>query len=92
MKQSKTLLAWWKRKFGYSSNDERYLTATLTQVLEDMADELAMEFRQEFETGNESTTKFLKKRAVDPGYDEKEAQRLANQLNAWLKSDDGIPK
>ena len=33
--QKRDLVSWWKRHYGYSKNDPRYLTATITQMEDD---------------------------------------------------------
>ena len=58
----------------------------MTQVLEDALEDTAIDFIRDYEQYDESTKRFLKKRAVDPTFDAKEKQRLENGLRAFLKS------
>ena len=88
VKQLNSLVIWWKRKYGYSSNDERYLTATLTQILEDAVENEGINYIREFESGDEGTKKFVKRRTLNPEYDHEEQKRLANMLNSFLATDD----
>jgi TRAP-type C4-dicarboxylate transport system substrate-binding protein len=62
------------------------LTATLTQVLEDAVEELGIRYIQEFESLDDETNEFLKKRALKPNYDEKEKERLAKMLNKMVRA------
>lgn len=80
VKQAKTIIGWWKRKYGYSGNDPRFLSASFTQILEDAVEDKAFEYIREFESYDPETNEFLKRRALDPQADEKEAERLAEQL------------
>ena len=56
----------------------------MSQILEDAAEEQAINFMQEFESHDEETNKFMKQREVDPKADEKESKKLADQINRAL--------
>ena len=86
IKRAKTIAAWWKRKYGYSANDPRLLSATFTQMLTDAVEDRAFDYIQEFEGFDTETNEFLKRRILDPQADEKEAERLAEQLNKAMKA------
>jgi len=59
---------WWKKKYGYSSNDERYLTATEAQIFNDYLDHRAERYLEEIGSGT-VVEEMLKSKAVDPNYD-----------------------
>src|SRR3990167_3924308 len=82
--QCKGLIVWWKRRFGLSSNDPRFLTATMTQILEDAVEEMGIRYIEDFEIYDAETNEFLRRRAVDPNYDETEKERLARGINRLL--------
>lgn len=69
---------WWKRHYGYSSNDERYLNATDSQILDDYLDYKIMNYREKF------PDKFIegtaKARAVNPNYDQQTNEAFKEAL------------
>ena len=60
----------------------------MTDILEDALEEQAIQFIHEFEMADEETNRFAKDRLIDPQADEREKQKLADQLNAALGTDE----
>jgi len=79
--RAKTYISVWKRKYGYSSNDSRYLTATYTQILRDLLEDNVYEYLYKYERFDDDTNEFVKKRELDPEHDRKEAEELTKLLN-----------
>jgi len=48
-KQKTDILTWWKRKYNYSNNDERYLSVTPSQVYSDRLEEIIANTKDDFE-------------------------------------------
>ena len=49
-KEQRNLLLWWKNKYNYSSNDERYLTATPSQIYKDRLEDIIVNLDKDFLT------------------------------------------
>lgn len=79
--RAKTYVSVWKRKYGYSSNDPRYLTATYTQILRDLLEDNVYDYLYRFERFDDDTNEFVRKRELDPGHDQKEAEEITELLN-----------
>lgn len=43
-------MTWWKHKYNYSSNDERYLTVTPSQVYKDRLEDIIVNLKPDFLT------------------------------------------
>ena len=80
----KGVIVWWKDRYGYSNNDPRYLTATLTQVLQDALEFKAQRHIAEFESFDHETNEHLKRMVLDPNYGAEEKDRMLDQLNKAL--------
>lgn len=72
-----SIRVWWKRKYGYSSTDPRYLNATESDMIHDMFEDIVDRFikdpernRKEFETSILNV----------PNADELMAQDFKNEL------------
>ncbi len=66
-------MRWWKDHYKYSSNDERYLTATETQIYFDYNNYLARHYIENIGLGT-VVEEMLKSKAVDPNYDINESK------------------
>lgn len=62
---------WWKIHYNYSSNDERYLTATDSQVAEDFLENKFIAYVKELGVDTE-IERITRGRQLDPEFDKKE--------------------
>jgi hypothetical protein len=76
-----SVVVWWKRHYGYSSTDPLFKNATLTEILEDAAEQDAINYIREYESYDKETNDFAKRRVLDPNADEDEMKKIAEQLN-----------
>lgn len=84
-KQYNDLVVHWKRKYNYSSNDPRYLTATYSQVVEDLLEESVYNFNKEIGK-NKVAMDILKGRIENPNYDKEMNQNFKNSLKQAIKN------
>ena len=89
VKRAKTYVTVWKHKYGYSSNDERFKTATYSQILQDVLEDKVFDYLYEYERFDKETNEFVKKREVNPDYDQVEAEKLVAQINKARDLDSG---
>jgi len=85
VKKARSLIGIWKRRYGYSSNDPRYVSATLTHVLEDLLEVRAVEYISLFESRDEETNKYLKASTADPKLIEEDQKRMKEDVEGLLK-------
>lgn len=77
-------VAYWKRKYNLTSNDPRYLTATYTQILEDVAEDTFYAHMKEFTAYDSETNEKIKQQEIDPEFAKKEAQAAADSIREFL--------
>ena len=83
----KSLPGWWKRYFGYSSNDPRWLTATLSQIVGDYWEAIVGQEPQLPESSPEFE-EWRKKVREDPGYFKQWQAKTAKMLGFGKKKEE----
>lgn len=73
------VVRWWKDKYNYSSNDERYLTATKEQIYSDYLDNIVNKYIDEIGS-DKNALEIMKGRALDPDYDKKVNEEFKTNL------------
>jgi hypothetical protein len=63
-----------------TSNDPRYLTATYTNILTDVLEEVVGNFVENFEMWDDETNKKLREQIINPNFAEEERERLAQEI------------
>jgi hypothetical protein len=82
-KHREDIIAWWKKKYNYSSNDSRYLTATLTQIYEDFLEEVLKNYNKEI--GNHPQVYNLYKgRFLHKDYDKQLSENFKEDMKKAL--------
>ncbi len=72
---------WFKRKYGYSSNDERYLTATKEQMYFDYLTEVVIpDYLERTDNNNPMVVGMLKGRAKNNNFDKELSENFKQQL------------
>lgn len=75
---------WWKDYYKYSSNDERYLTATEQQIFSDYIDNKINIYLKEIGRGTEME-RVIRGRALDPNFDRKENEAFQKMFTRVIK-------
>lgn len=73
------LSKWWKTHYNYSSNDERYKTATDSQIVEDFLENKFTAYIKELGIDTEME-RIVKGRQLDPEFDRKENEAWKNSF------------
>jgi hypothetical protein len=73
------IVVWWKKKYGYSSNDERFLTATREQIYNDRLEEIVSIYIEKFRFDPERE-RIERGRLLDPEFDMKENEAFKKKL------------
>ncbi len=75
---------WWKRKYNYSSSDERYLNATMEDVYSDYLEDKIADFNKEF-GDNKYALQILRDKAKNKDFDEIQNKTVKEKLFAAFK-------
>lgn len=76
---------WFKQKYSYSSNDPRYLTATLEQMYFDFLTEVIVpDFLKRTDNNNPMVINMLKGRVKNKNYDKELSSNLKEQMDNLL--------
>jgi hypothetical protein len=76
----------WKRKYNLPSNDPRYLTATYTEILEDVLEISVGNHVEEFGSYDEETNRKLREQVLNENFAEEERKRLAEEIRKMFGS------